>query len=153
MEDAQRGIYRIREPLSVLVSLFLQLLVSTIAVLRYPYAFATAAVGTLLVLIAVVVAQGRHPVPKELQSNTPEEPSSSPETVLRAITTLFAVGLTIFVVPAAMFRGALQFQALSADYVGTPASWAGAVMIMIVGAVLSLAAASGILAALKKKEG
>jgi len=37
--------------------------------------------------------------------------------------------------------------------VGTPASWAGAVMIMIVGAVLSLAAASGILAALKKKEG
>jgi hypothetical protein len=151
MEDAQRGDCRVRRPLGVLLALFVQVLLTAVAVMPFEYAFSVAAVGVLVLLIGVVGAQARHPMPRGPRSAARDEPSSSAVTVLRALMNLVGVGATIAAVPIAFFFGALRSQEYLSPRIGAGASWAVAGAVGLVGAVIFVVVARAALAAFKEE--
>jgi fumarate reductase subunit D len=154
MEDAERGVYRVREPLGVLLALFLQLFLSAIAVFSFSgWAFTAAGCGVLAVLIGVAVAQGRHPAPEGAEQTEREARSSSAILVWHALKNLVLAGVMIVGVPMVLISGALSSQKYLAPRFGTGPSWAVAAVLMLVGAVLAVAAIRGILEMFRGKDG
>jgi hypothetical protein len=152
MADAERGVYRVREPLGVLLAFFLQLFLAAIAVSSFSgWAFGAAGCGVLAVLIGVTIAQGRHPAPQGGEWTEREAGPSSAILVWRALKNLVLAAVVIVGVPMAFISGALSAQGYLAPRFGSGPSWGVAAMLMVVGALLSVAAIRGALEAFKEK--
>ena len=105
MEDAERGLYRTQEPLGVLLALFVELLLTAVAVVTFNgWTFTLAGLGVLVPLIAVAVAQGRCRAPKGLQTATPEPSTSSAIVAGRALMALGFLSMVIVGVPVVLPR-------------------------------------------------
>jgi hypothetical protein len=153
MEDAERGVYRVREPLGVLLALFVQLFLAAIALSSFSgWTFGAAGCGVLAVLISVAIAQGRHPAPEGAEPTEREAQPSSAILVWHALKNLVLAGVTIVGVPMAFISGALSSQKYLAPRVGNGPSWVVASILMLVGAFLSVATIRGLLEALKEKD-
>lgn len=153
MEDAERGVYRVREPLGVLLALFVQLFLAAIAALSFGgWAFGAAGGGVLAVVIGVAIAQGRHRAPEGATPAEGEARSSSALLVWHALKGLVLAGVTIVGVPMAFISAALSAQEYLAPRIGSGPSWGVAAMLMLVGAFLSVAAIRGMLEMLKGKD-
>ena len=152
MADAERGVYRVREPLGVLLAFFLQLFLAAIAVSSFSgWAFGAAGCGVLAVLIGVTIAQGRHPAPQGGEWTEREAGPSSAILVWRALKNLVLAAVVIVGIPMAFISGALSAQGYLAPRFGSGPSWGVAAMLMVVGALLSVAAIRGALEAFKEE--
>jgi hypothetical protein len=140
MEDAERGRYRTQEPLGVLLVLFLELWMTGVAVATFNgWAFAVAGLGVLAVLIAVAVAHGRHPAPKGIEMATSEPSTSSAIVAGRALLALGFLLVEVVAVPGFFVAAAQTAQRTAAVWFGTGWSWVVAIMVLLVGGVLSVA--------------
>ena len=140
MDDAERGLYRTQEPVGVLLVLFVELLLTAVAAVTFSgWTFALAGLGVLIPLIAVAIAQGRSRPPKVLQTATPEPSTSSAIVAWRALVDLGFVGIVIVGVPWYFFDAAMAAQRYVALRFGTGWSWGVAVIVLLVGAVVSFA--------------
>jgi hypothetical protein len=145
MEDAERGVYRVREPLGVLLALFLQLFLAAIAVASFSgRAFTAAGCGVLAVVVGVAIAQGRHPAPEGTGATEREARSSSAILVWHALKNLVLAGVLMVGVPMALMSAALSSQKYLAPRFGAGPSWAVAGVLVLAGALLSVAAIRGI---------
>ena len=148
MEDADRGVYRAREPLGVLLALFIQLLLAAIAVWSFGgWAFGAAGGGALAVLIGITIAQRRHPAPEGAPPAEREARSSSAILVGHALKNLVLAGVMI----GGVLSGALSSQQYLAPRLGSGPSWVVAAIVMLVGVPVSVAAIRGIPEMLKGK--
>jgi hypothetical protein len=140
MREAQSGMCRAREPVAVLLSGFCQWLLALSAIVPADYAFGVAGVGTLIMLSAVVVLQGHHPVPASRRSAIHPDVPSSAMVAARALGNLLLAAMTAIAAPAAFIEGALWTQAHFEPRVGVRASWAAALLLIALGAIASITA-------------
>jgi hypothetical protein len=153
MEDAERGVYRVREPLGVLLALFLQLFLAAIAVVSFSgWAFTAASCGVLAVVVGVAIAQGRHPAPEGTEATEREVRASSAILVWHALKNLVLAGILLVGVPMALMSAALGSQKYLAPRIGTGPSWAVAGVLVLVGAFLCVAAIRGIAEMFREKD-
>jgi hypothetical protein len=152
MADAQRGIYRVRRPLGVLLALFFQLLLTGIAVFTYDgpaWAIACGRPGR-----CPSGGRGDRAGPPCRAgwgwSDQPDEATASAVLAARALWNLLSAGVVALGVPLALFEGALGTQAYLASRVATGLSWAVASALFLAGTALWVAAMRALVAPAKK---
>jgi hypothetical protein len=137
MDDALRADYRVRQPYPVLLAVFAELLVTSIAVWSLDGAVIVALTGVLFTLIPVAVAQARVAPPRVPHPAT-AAPMPSSLVVLTSLKELFFLLLPVFLMFAIGIAAGLRLQAMLNPHIGREWSWTAAGMLIAASTLASV---------------
>lgn len=137
MDDARRADYRVRPPYAVLLAVFVELVLTGIAVWSLDGAFIVALTGMLFILIPVVLAQARVAPPRVPHTTAPPATPSS-ILVLTALKELFFLLLPVLLVLTFGIMAALRLQGILIAHIGRGSSWTAAGVVIAASALASV---------------